>query len=196
MPVILPAEAWPAWLGEEPATPEELKALLKPYPTERMRAFSISTRVNSVRNDDADRNRGAGRDRARLPHPEHVGRRRAGARFPDDAKARAGRALAGSQREAVHRRVVKPGQVSRGSQRFSEHPTQRLRELDTLGCECHHAREHERARFVELNRLLGHALTLVAHARLIQQSTRLSAAAGKAARPWSPAQRLLEPNPR
>ncbi len=53
MPVILPEEAWPAWLDEETASPEELKALLKPYPAERMRAFSISTRVNSVKNDDA-----------------------------------------------------------------------------------------------------------------------------------------------
>ena len=53
MPVILPREAWARWLGEEPAEPEELKSLLKPYPAERMKAYPISTRVNGVKNDDA-----------------------------------------------------------------------------------------------------------------------------------------------
>ena len=32
MPVILAPEDWPLWLGERPADPEQLKALLKPYP--------------------------------------------------------------------------------------------------------------------------------------------------------------------
>jgi putative SOS response-associated peptidase YedK len=36
MPVILPPEAWPAWLGEEPADADRLKALLAPYPAEGM----------------------------------------------------------------------------------------------------------------------------------------------------------------
>lgn len=53
MPVILPPEAWARWLGEETSTSEELQRLLVPYPAERMRAYSISSRVNSVRNDDA-----------------------------------------------------------------------------------------------------------------------------------------------
>ena len=53
MPVILPREAWPKWLGEQSAHGDELLALLKPYPAERMRAYPISTRVNSVKNDDA-----------------------------------------------------------------------------------------------------------------------------------------------
>ena len=52
MPVILPREAWPAWLGETPASADALLALLKPYPAERMRAYPTSTRVNSVKNDD------------------------------------------------------------------------------------------------------------------------------------------------
>jgi putative SOS response-associated peptidase YedK len=52
MPVILPPEAWPRWLGEEPATRDELLELLQPYPADRMRAYPISTRVNSVRNDE------------------------------------------------------------------------------------------------------------------------------------------------
>ena len=30
MPVVLKPEAWPAWLGEEPADPAQLKALLAP----------------------------------------------------------------------------------------------------------------------------------------------------------------------
>jgi hypothetical protein len=38
--------------GEEPARADGLQALLKPYPAERMRAFPVSTKVNSVKNDD------------------------------------------------------------------------------------------------------------------------------------------------
>jgi putative SOS response-associated peptidase YedK len=53
MPVILPREAWARWLGEEAADRGELQSLLKPHPAERMNAYSISTRVNSVKNDDA-----------------------------------------------------------------------------------------------------------------------------------------------
>jgi putative SOS response-associated peptidase YedK len=53
MPVILPREAWSAWIAEEPASADELQALLKPYPAEQMKTCSISTRVNSVKNDDA-----------------------------------------------------------------------------------------------------------------------------------------------
>ncbi len=52
MPVILPRAAWAKWLGEEPAEPTELQALLKPYPAEHMRVYPIGTRVNSVKNDD------------------------------------------------------------------------------------------------------------------------------------------------
>lgn len=52
MPVILPEEAWAAWLGEAPATTGELRQLLRPYPAERMRLYPVSPRVNSVKNDD------------------------------------------------------------------------------------------------------------------------------------------------
>jgi putative SOS response-associated peptidase YedK len=52
-PVILPRQAWATWLGEEQTTKEPLLALLKPYPAERMRVYSISSRVKSVKNDDA-----------------------------------------------------------------------------------------------------------------------------------------------
>jgi putative SOS response-associated peptidase YedK len=51
-PVILPREAWSAWLGEEPTREDELRALLKPFPAERMRAYSVSAKVNSVKNDE------------------------------------------------------------------------------------------------------------------------------------------------
>jgi putative SOS response-associated peptidase YedK len=52
VPVILDADAWARWLGEEPASPEELLSLLKPFPPDRMRAYPVSPRVNSVKNDD------------------------------------------------------------------------------------------------------------------------------------------------
>jgi putative SOS response-associated peptidase YedK len=53
MPVILPCEAWAIWLGEEPAHKDEILALLKPFPAARMKVYSIGTRVNAVKNDDA-----------------------------------------------------------------------------------------------------------------------------------------------
>jgi putative SOS response-associated peptidase YedK len=34
MPVVLAPEAWPAWLGEDPADEAQLKALLAPYPSD------------------------------------------------------------------------------------------------------------------------------------------------------------------
>jgi putative SOS response-associated peptidase YedK len=52
MPVILPREAWPLWLGEAPAGRDELLALLRPFPADGMRAYRVGTRVNDVRNDD------------------------------------------------------------------------------------------------------------------------------------------------
>ncbi|MBM3600694.1 MAG: SOS response-associated peptidase [Alphaproteobacteria bacterium] len=53
MPVILPRFQWDVWL--DPATaPEDLTALLKPYTAEKLSAYPISSRVNAVRNEDAD----------------------------------------------------------------------------------------------------------------------------------------------
>jgi putative SOS response-associated peptidase YedK len=52
MPVILDEQRWPQWLGEADVTPEELRDMLKPFSAQRMRAYPISSRVNSVRNDD------------------------------------------------------------------------------------------------------------------------------------------------
>jgi putative SOS response-associated peptidase YedK len=49
MPVILPEEYYAEWLGE--AEDGDVKALLKPFPAERMRLWEISRRVNSPENN-------------------------------------------------------------------------------------------------------------------------------------------------
>jgi putative SOS response-associated peptidase YedK len=53
MPVVLAPEAWPQWLGEQPADLSQLKALLVPYPSDEMIAWSVSARVGNVRNNDS-----------------------------------------------------------------------------------------------------------------------------------------------
>jgi putative SOS response-associated peptidase YedK len=50
MPVILHEKDYARWLGEEP-DPEDL---LFPYPSELMKIWRVSTRVNNVRNQEAD----------------------------------------------------------------------------------------------------------------------------------------------
>jgi putative SOS response-associated peptidase YedK len=52
MPVILPPKVWPPWLGEDAAEPEQLTAVLSPYPTEDMTCWPVSARVGNVRNND------------------------------------------------------------------------------------------------------------------------------------------------
>ena len=52
MPVILPPEAWPVWLGEEQATPEQLLALLQACPEEWLRVYPVGPAVGNVRNDE------------------------------------------------------------------------------------------------------------------------------------------------
>jgi putative SOS response-associated peptidase YedK len=54
MPVLLPPADWPAWLGEGPASPEALKAMLKPAPSEGMTMWPVDKRVGNVRNDTPD----------------------------------------------------------------------------------------------------------------------------------------------
>jgi putative SOS response-associated peptidase YedK len=51
MPVIVAAENYDAWLT---GTPEQALALLKPHPADEMRAYPVSSRVNSANNDGAD----------------------------------------------------------------------------------------------------------------------------------------------
>lgn len=50
MPVILPAETWPRWLGEEKVERNELLALLRPYDAAKMRAYPVGKAVGNVKN--------------------------------------------------------------------------------------------------------------------------------------------------
>jgi putative SOS response-associated peptidase YedK len=50
MPVILDESDWPKWLGEEPATEQELLALLRPSPDERLKTWRVDNKVGNVRN--------------------------------------------------------------------------------------------------------------------------------------------------
>ena len=52
MPVILPPDNWPLWLGEEPAEPDQLMSMLVPY-AGSMVAWPVSQRVGNVKNNDA-----------------------------------------------------------------------------------------------------------------------------------------------
>lgn len=51
MPVILAEANWAKWLGEEPASEGELKALLEPCPSERIKLWAVGKNVGNVRND-------------------------------------------------------------------------------------------------------------------------------------------------
>ncbi len=48
MPVILDPDAWPLWLGEAAADSDTLKALLAPYPAERMAVWPVDKRVGNI----------------------------------------------------------------------------------------------------------------------------------------------------
>ena len=52
MPVILPPEAWPAWLGEAKTTHAELQELLRIHGDDGFTDTVVSKRVNSHVNDD------------------------------------------------------------------------------------------------------------------------------------------------
>jgi putative SOS response-associated peptidase YedK len=51
MPVILAEVDWPKWLGEEPASEQELLALLKPCPDEALKIWPVDRAVGNVRNN-------------------------------------------------------------------------------------------------------------------------------------------------
>ena len=51
MPVILHSDTYPAWLQEGENDAELLKSFLKPYPSEEMEAYPVSTAVNRPQND-------------------------------------------------------------------------------------------------------------------------------------------------
>ena len=54
MPVILDNADWPKWLGEEPATEEELLAMLRPSPDQVLRVWPVDKKVGNVRNKGAE----------------------------------------------------------------------------------------------------------------------------------------------
>jgi putative SOS response-associated peptidase YedK len=54
MPVILPEEAYPAWLDQNEADPDRLARYLAPYPDEEMTAFPVSRAVNSPANESPE----------------------------------------------------------------------------------------------------------------------------------------------
>jgi putative SOS response-associated peptidase YedK len=53
MPVIVAPADYAAWLGETGASPDDLRALLRPYPADAMTAWPVDPRVGNWRNDDA-----------------------------------------------------------------------------------------------------------------------------------------------
>jgi putative SOS response-associated peptidase YedK len=54
MPVILPPDAYAHWLDSAPQIPESLQPLIKPYPSDEMDAYPVSTLVNNPKNDRAE----------------------------------------------------------------------------------------------------------------------------------------------
>ena len=51
MPVILAENDWPKWLGEKPASEQELLALLKPCADETLKTWPVDKMVGKVRNN-------------------------------------------------------------------------------------------------------------------------------------------------
>jgi len=54
MPVIVPPEDYAGWLDPSNVDVARLKEFIRSYPTEKMHAHPVSTRVNAPRNDDAE----------------------------------------------------------------------------------------------------------------------------------------------
>ena len=51
MPVILPETAYAPWLDPELTEPNAVQALLRPFPSDQMKAYPVSQCVNSPSND-------------------------------------------------------------------------------------------------------------------------------------------------
>jgi len=51
MPVILPETDYELWLSADARQAEHLQSVLRPFPSELMRAYPVSTEVNNPRND-------------------------------------------------------------------------------------------------------------------------------------------------
>ncbi len=54
MPVVLAEKDYDRWLDPAIQEPAELQPMLRPYDSEAMLAYPVSTRVNSPRNDDIE----------------------------------------------------------------------------------------------------------------------------------------------
>ncbi len=54
MPVILHRDDEPTWLDPENSDVEELQSLLRPYDSDEVEAYPVSTRVNSPKNDSPE----------------------------------------------------------------------------------------------------------------------------------------------
>ena len=55
MPVILAPDAWGRWRGDEPASPDALKALLVPCPDEALELWPANwQKVGNVRNKERE----------------------------------------------------------------------------------------------------------------------------------------------
>jgi putative SOS response-associated peptidase YedK len=54
MPVILDEADWPKWLGEVPATDEELLAMLRSSPDQVLKVWPVDKQVGNVRNKGAE----------------------------------------------------------------------------------------------------------------------------------------------
>jgi putative SOS response-associated peptidase YedK len=54
MPVILNPKDYERWLDPEVKEPEQLQPLLRPYSTQEMLAYPVSTAVNKPSNDNAE----------------------------------------------------------------------------------------------------------------------------------------------
>jgi putative SOS response-associated peptidase YedK len=51
MPVILAEIDWPKWLGEEPASEQDLLALLRPCRDEDLKIWPVNKMVGNVKNN-------------------------------------------------------------------------------------------------------------------------------------------------
>ena len=52
MPVVIPADSWGDWLGENPAS--DVHSLLRPYSDQAMAFWAVDRKVGNVRNDSPD----------------------------------------------------------------------------------------------------------------------------------------------
>lgn len=52
MPVIVPKDAYDLWLDRDVTDPAAVQPILRPYPATAMKAYPVSTRVNSPRLDE------------------------------------------------------------------------------------------------------------------------------------------------